>query len=172
MSVALPLPVGSESLCELMDVGLIGDSMPDTGSISLPDGINILDTYKPTVKFSGIAWIGINILIHYREAVSNELAEMLRRNFSKDSIVVAKRTKRGVKDLDIAPFVRDVEFTFIERGAQPGADRSLMMTANISAQNPTVNAVDLESVFEKVLKPDHIEIKRIDIYGPDMLSFK
>jgi radical SAM-linked protein len=56
MSFALPLSVGTESSCELLDFQLDGDSepdgLPDRLGRALPEGIGVLEVYEPMRKFS------------------------------------------------------------------------------------------------------------------------
>ena len=165
MSVALPLPVGCGSVCELLDVGLTDDTIPDIGSVELPDGIIIEKVYKPERKFNEIAWIKINGILHYDNNVDSDIIEKLTNCFTGDNIVISKRTKRGQKDINIAPFVKKIKFS-----ANKG-ESTVTMTAMISASNPTLNTGDLLSVISKSFKPVYSDMKRIDIYDLNMLLF-
>jgi len=165
MSVALPLPVGCESLCELIDVGLTEDIIPELKDITLPDGLEILKAYKPTRKFNDISWVKISIKMHYVIPLSKGILDKLKQRFSEQSIILLKKTKNGLKELDIAPFVKDVMFSNEQ-------SKIVTMTARISAQNPTLNVTDLESALENELKPDHTDMKRVAIYDVDMIPFR
>jgi len=165
MSVALPLPVGCGSVCELLDVGLTDDTIPDIGSVELPDGIIIEKAYKPERRFNEIAWIKINGILHYDNTVDNDIIDKLTNCFTGDNIVISKRTKRGQKDINIAPFVKKIKFS-----ANKG-ESTVTMTAMISASNPTLNTGDLLSVISKSFKPVYSDMKRIDIYDLNMLLF-
>jgi len=162
MSAALPLPVGYESLCEILDVGISNDALPNIETIKLPDGLNVHEAYKPVRKFSDIAWVEINVTLHYNKLTDDNLPEKLKTCFERDRIVILKRTKRGSKELDIAPFVKNVDFS---------NDEEIKMIAMVSAQNPTINLADLESIFDDELKPERLEMKRIDIYDSNMMKF-
>ena len=163
MSVALPLPVGCSSECELLDVGLADDRIPDIGKITLPEGITITEAYKPSRKFNDIAWVDICWRLYFNDRDDTEIKSRLEQCFSADSIIVSKRTKRLIKDLDIAPFIKDFKVC---------CDKDVLVNAKISAQNPTISPTDLESAVEKEIKPDFTEIKRIDIYNSNMVIFK
>jgi len=166
MSAALPLPVGCESLCELMDVGIDGNDLPDKYDHLLPEGLAITEAYIPARKFNEIKWIGINSRLHYFDRSSEVAADQIIDLFSKPSLVIQKKTKSGTSTIDIARFIRDVKISCGE---------AVDMTAKISAQNPTVNQNDIVSVLSSggnILTPDDIELKRIDIYDADMLLFR
>jgi len=163
MSVALPLQVGCESSCELIDVGLMDETLPDIESIVLPEGIQILEAYKPSRKFSEIVWVAIEVTLHYNKNITQNFMEQLNACFARENLMITKRTKRGFKELDIAPYLKNVEFDI---------DGEVIMTAQISAQDPTLNLMDIESVLEDEIKPEHLELKRIDIYDSNMIRFK
>ena len=163
MSVALPLSVGCSSECELLDVGLIDDIMPDINNISLPEGITIIDAYVPTRKFNEIVWVEISWKLYYKNHDREEVIKRLEHSFNRDSIIISKKTKRGSKELDLAPYKKDMKFC---------NDDDIMITAKISAQEPTLNPADLESVIPEDIKPDFTDFKRIDIYDSNMVQFK
>jgi len=162
LSVALPLSVGYESLCELIDVGIADETIPDLRSIVLPEGIELTEVYNAARKFSEIAWVKISAKLHYDRGLKDDDVEKIRQCFMKESIFITKRTKRGFKELDIAPYIKDVD---------PDYDGSVLLRAKISAQNPALNISDLESALDDELKPDYSDMKRIDIYDSNMVSF-
>jgi len=170
MSVALPLSVGCGSICELMDISVVATTIPDGFAKSvndvLPEGIEVLDVYSPERKFNEIAWIGINGVLQYDTGSQSNVAERLASRFDEESIIIQKRTKRGVSDIDIAPFIRDISF-------HCGSDIS--MSACICAQNPTINPENLISALEggsSALLPDFASFTRRELYSADMTEFR
>jgi radical SAM-linked protein len=162
MSVALPLSVACGSRCELMDVGVVLDNPPEglreTVNASLPEGIKILEIYTPQRKFNEIAWIGIEGKLHYNERLLSSTVKELTERFAAESIRITKRTKSGYADIDIAPHIRDIEFT--------GND-IVLLCAKISAHDPTLKPDDLLSALNGDhigLMPDFVEMTRIEIY--------
>jgi len=163
ISVALPLSVGYESSCELIDVALAEPVMPDISVIKLPEGITLLDAYIHESKFNDIVWVEVNGKLHYNYSVPKSIVYELENCLNRDSIIISKRTKRSHKDLDIAPYIKDVMFSKAD---------DISFRAKISAQNPTINADDLVNAFDDKLKPDHISMRRIEIYDTSMIVFK
>jgi len=163
MSVALPLSVGCESLCEMIDVAIQDSIIPDIGKIKLPEGITINDAYIPNRKFNDIEWIEINACLRYDDKADENVSKKLFNCFTKDCIIISKRTKRGFKELDIAPYIKDVDIS---------SDGGICLKAKISAQNPTINTDDLLSAVQNDIKPVFVDLKRIDIYDSNMLIFK
>jgi len=162
ISCALPLSVGAESLCELIDVAVTDNKIPDIRTIKLPDGISIIEAYNANRKFNDISWIEIIADMHYDKPICNSRLNILRNTFTRNEITVLKRTKRGYKDLDIVPYIKDVQFS-------PGGETNFK--AKIYAQNPTINADDIENAFENTMKPDYFHIKRIELYDSNMVIF-
>jgi len=162
MSVALPLSVGCQSVCELMDVAIADDAIPEIKKIKLPEGIEISDAYTASRKFAEISWIETCGSIFYDKMPDNDLINRLNMCFSKESVVISKRSKRGVKELDIAPFIKDVAVSM---------ETGIKIRAKISAQNPTLNTDDLINVIDSDIKPDFTSMKRIAIYDSNMILF-
>ncbi len=105
MSIALPLQLGCESVCEVLDVSLLdGEENIDMLSAlnaALPEGIRVLRVSEATLAVKHIAWAEWELSFPTeREAGIAE--EILRL----PSLPVEKKTKRGVGTLDIAPHLR------------------------------------------------------------------
>jgi len=167
MSVALPLSVGCASTCELMDIGVLHDDIPDDlpaiVNTVLPAGIKITGVYDPVRKFNDIAWVEINGILHYDNNIPVNAAKKLTELFSSKSIIIQKKSKRGVSELDIAPHIRDIVFDECD---------ILSISAKLSAQNPTINPNDLLNAVNETMRPDHLSISRIEIYDRQMNVFK
>jgi len=180
MSVALPLSVGCSSVCELMDFGtpveLLPDNIPSIVNTVLPEGIQVLEAYSSERGFNDIAWIRISGTLFYDAEASGNLTENLTERFASESIIIRKKTKRGISDIDIAPLVKDVQFYSDGRGLEipggiinaetgkieygnwelidpsiyqrtPDDGIAITMAALISAQNPSINPGDLINAF-------------------------
>jgi len=163
ISVALPLSVGFESICELVDVAMLGESLPDKDIIKLPEGIEINEIYLPTRKFNDIKWLEVNGKLNYDKQMNEELAKDIKSILSKDSIVISKRTKRGTKDIDIAPHIKDIEVKYAE---------CILISAKISAQEPTLNPMDLINALGEDYKPDYTDFRRVELYDSGMTKFE
>ena len=177
MSAALPLSVGQESLCELLDVGvsegLSAEGLPAIITAELPEGLEILEAYAPGRKFGEIKWVEISGALYYDKEAPPEAAARLSERFGKESIIVRKKTKRGLSDLDIAPFVRDIGFE-CDGGADAGYG-AVRLGAKISAQNPTVNPELLVSSLEgeySGLMPAFSGFTRVEVFDSGMNAFR
>jgi len=170
ISIALPLPVGTGSICELMDIGLavdlLPDGLPEIINEFLPEGLKVLEVYSPEAKLSSVAWIDISGLLYYDAGAPRNAAEKLTERFAENHIVISKKTKRGISDIDISPFIRDVCFTH---------HSEVIMSARISAQNPTITPENLMSSLiddHKALIPDFYDFTRTQVLDKDMNVFR
>ena len=164
LSVALPLSVGYGSVCELMDIAVLTDELPDLETARLPDGIEILEIYKSERKFCDIQWIEVQGGLFWEKQISQGLINDLDEVYKKESIIIQKRSKRGIKELNIKSHIRNVRFS--------ENDGSMTISAQISAQNPTLNVEDLLGGIDVKLRPEHTDINRVGFYDKDMIQFK
>jgi len=169
VSVAIPLSVGMQSVCELMDVGL--KYQIETSNLAekitqyLPDGFEISQAYYPERKFNELKWLEISGILYYDSVVPN-IKKRLKERFAMEHIEVLKKTKRGESIVDIAPHIRDMEFN--------GTDE-VVVTARVSAQEPTIkpeNILDSLKGEYEMLFPHHAAFKRVETFDSDMNVFR
>ncbi len=115
MTFATPLSVGSESICEYMDIKIVKDMPLEDIRSSLAqnfaEGLNIVDVYFPETKFGDIAWSEYEMRLRVPGA-DEALAKKINELFEKDEIVVVKHTKSGEKETDIKPHILRFEANF------------------------------------------------------------
>lgn len=108
MSIGNPLPLGVTGDREFMDI--VVNSVPDYESIKssinkvLPEGIRILDCYEPVLPLNVIKRSEYTIEIFLKNPIPDfkEYVEALK---IKDDIVISKKTKSGISNVDIKPFI-------------------------------------------------------------------
>lgn len=171
ISIALPLSVGCESVCELMDFTLSEDMQPDEVKSKLaeqmPEGIAVIGVYEPERKVKDIKWLSVAGVFEYDERDGAKMAERLNGFYSNESIVIEKKTKRGIGQSDIRPAIQSISF-------EPcGAD--VRMSAVISAQEPTLNPELLAAALRQLepeIAPDFAKFKRLEIFDENMSVFR
>ena len=169
MSVALPLSVGCESLCELMDYEAEGPflphELPELLNPFLPEGIAFLEAYRPERKFKEIRWLEVEGVWTY-DGTAPDPAE-LDRLFARETLVIEKKTKRGTAPTDILPAIDRISFG--------GSGKELVMQAVLSAQEPSLNPellVRAVSVYAPEISPDDAAFCRKEIYDADHRIFR
>ncbi|MGM9522041.1 MAG: TIGR03936 family radical SAM-associated protein [Oscillospiraceae bacterium] len=171
MAFALPLSVGTESLCELMDFELVDDTqltdIPALLNQNLPEEITVLSAYDSDTKFKDIKWLDTQCRLVYDSMESAFVAEKLRKFFSLNSIVIEKRSKKGIASVDIVPMIHQLDVS--------AAADAVIITARISAQEPSLSPSQLVSAIEQQLpelKPDFVGLKRIEVFNKDHMVFR
>ena len=171
ISILLPLSVGCSSSCELMDFQLTADAdlseMPARLSAAMPEGIEAIEVYEAERKVKELKWLSVAGRFEYDERPLEEMAEALREFFSAESIVIEKKTKRGMGEADIAPAIREISF---EKG-----EGCVALRAVISAQEPTLNPEHLVSAIRQKaesIAPDFAEFERLEIFDENMEIFR
>lgn len=171
ISIALPLSVGCESLCEIMDFRLIEEKELDdilkSLSVQLPEGIEALEVYGAERKVKEIKWLKISGIFEYDERDAAEMSEKLNAFYSQESIVISKKSKRGVGETDIRPAIKEIGFT------QEGND--VRLDAVISAQEPTLNPELIADALRQLTPeaaPDFAKFRRLEIYDENMEVFR
>ena len=114
MTFARPLSLGQESLCECVDVRLVGEmtlkEVQTRLNAALPDGITIVRVAKPVHKSMEIAFAAYEITL-YPERI-DALETCILEAYAKPQITVLKKAKQGrrkiEKEIDIKPNI--VEF--------------------------------------------------------------
>ena len=171
ISILLPLSVGCSSQSELMDFQIIGDEdiseMPARLTAVMPEGIEALSVYETESKVKNLKYLRIGGVFEYDERDCAEMQEKLTEFFSRESIVIEKKTKRGMGESDIKPAISEISFA-----AGEGVVR---LEAVISAQEPTLNPEHLVSALRQLapeLAPDFAEFIRLEVFDEKMEIFR
>ena len=168
---ALPLSVGMASECELLDFKLdefaCVSEIPYLLNRALPEGIHAVEAYRRERKFKEIKWLDVDGTFYYDGQDAAEKLAPLMDFFSRDSLVIQKKSKSGVSDFDISPAIRSVSFDSEE-------DR-VFLKAIVSAQEPTMNPELLPTSLAQLmpeLAPDFASFTRRQVYDADMNVFR
>ena len=103
VSIALPLPVGSESVCEILDFEIQDGSvdlakLPALLNRTMPAGIRVLEAYESAVKIKHLTRLRAQITLEYDRGVPEQAERTIMELFSGGPVLVKKRTKSGGED--------------------------------------------------------------------------
>ncbi|MDR2615200.1 MAG: TIGR03936 family radical SAM-associated protein [Oscillospiraceae bacterium] len=175
MSFALPLSVGQESVCELLDFETSGETPPDALrrlNRTLPEGISATELYDGGKKPGLLRWVEVRGLMYYDAPIGKSAVEALTAVFAAERIIARVRTKRGEEETDIAPRIRGASFGLADK-EENGSGGVISVLAVISAQNPTLNPTALTSAAEiSGFPPRFAEWRRMEVYDEDMRAFR
>jgi len=173
VSIALPLSVGVESLCELLDFDLEGE-IPTEKEIqirlntALVPGVQVLEVYRDGKKLKELTHLNCKAFLEYDSGIPENAADRIKKLFSTDTVIVAKKTKNGMQDQNIIPMIRRLDIT-------EANDNMLIIDAIICCQNPTLNPVQITAAIGEYLpdlKPDFCTYRRIELYNVNNEIFR
>ena len=171
ISIALPLSVGTESVCEIMDFRLRQEAdpkeIPARLTAVMPEGIEVSECYEQTRKVAELKYLEIEGVFEYDERDAVEMAKKLREFYAADEIVITKKTKRGMGESDIKSAIRSIEFL--------PADGQVRIKAVISAQEPTLNPELLADALRQKapeIAPDFAKFRRIETFDAQMKVYR
>ena len=163
ISIALPLSVGTASVCELMDFQLLEEvdiiSLRERLNATMPEGIEVQEIYEPTRKNAELKWLAVEGLFEYDDREVDIMQKQLTDFFTRESIVIEKKTKRGFGETDIRLAIREIAFTAGEDGVH--------ISVLISAQNPTLNPDLIPAALRALspgIAPDFAKFTRVETY--------
>lgn len=172
VSIALPLSVGVESKCELLDFDLEGTQVPcqdikDRLNAALVPGVKVLEVYEDGSKLKNLTLMDVSVRLVYDDSVPQDAKSKLEALFASPSLLVEKKGKNGTKEQDIIPMIRALTVTEQEN--------ALVLHARVCCQNPTLNPMQLAAAVERYLpdlKPDFSSCCRDEIYDMDETIFR
>ena len=173
VSIALPLSVGIESRCELLEFDLEEDGCSNEEIMTrlndnLISGVRILAVYDAACKIKNLAYLDCVLTMEYDNGIPAGAENRIRQLFGRDEVIVEKRTKNGPKQENIIPLIRKLSIISI--------DASVMeIHARICCQNPSLNPMQMAVAIEQELpdlKPDFVKCSRVEIYDINESVFR
>ena len=166
VSIALPLSVGVESKCELLEYQLEGDSKPSHKEIVarlngvLTDGIRVIHSYDNCAKIKNLAYLDAAVDLEYDNGIPSGAEEAIRELFSRKELTVEKKGKNGPSEQDIIPMLKALEIVTVD-------NHVLRLNARVCCQNPSLNPMQLAAAVHKYLPqfaPDFSKSTRVNLY--------
>ena len=173
VSIALPLSVGVESHCELLDFDLDGekvscDDIKNRLNKTLVKGIRVLSVYDDGAKLKHLAYLDAVITLEYDSGIPEGAGEAIQSLFSREMLVLEKKGKNGIQQQDIIPMIRSL-------AAQQTDGNTLCIQARICCQNPTLNPAQIAAAVNLYLPefaPDHSTCCRLEVYDTENKVFR
>ena len=174
VSIALPLSLGSGSLCEILDFELVGQEELTCEEIkaklnrALPGGVRVRECYESDRKIKHLTHLDVAIFLEYDNGIPAGAPDAIAELLSRESLIVTKRGKNGPTEQDIIPMMS---------GLQMVRDNDWMLRINvrICAQNPSLNPQQIITAIENELseyKPDFAFYHRLEVIADDGTIFR
>lgn len=173
VSIAMPLSLGMESVCELLDFDLEGESVApetirDTLNRNLIPGIRVLEVYDDGRKIKHLAYLRCCVTLEYDGGIPEGAKNAIEALFARESLLLEKKNRNGITTQDLIPMIK--ELTVKEETAQ-----ELSLHALVCCQNPTLNPMQLAAAIETYIpqwKPSFVRCRREEIYDTEMTVFR
>lgn len=173
VSIALPLSVGVESSCELLDFELEGQTVSCDEIVSrlnaqLVSGIQVLDAYEDGRKIKHLGLLDCTVTLEYDLGVPNCAVEKITNLFAGQALLVEKKGKNGTVRQDIIPMIKGITVARTD-------NNTITISALICCQEPTLNPAQLTAAIQAYLpeyRPDFAYCKRNEIYDREETVFR
>ncbi len=173
MSFSLPLSLGVESVCESVDLRIIGDitnnEIKERLNAVLPDDLKIIEIYDDFRDNSEIAYSDYVFKLQF---VDNEKAfESLKEILLRDEILAQKKGKKGkrriLKETNIKPFIDKYNISI----------RDDIIVLNIRLLAGTEKNLNPSLLFDTLIRLMNMDfewksISRISLLDQDYKEFK
>ena len=173
VSIALPLSVGIESRCELLDFELYGQKIPNEEIHSklneaLVAGVRVLSVYDDARKIKHLAYLDCNIVMEYDEGIPRSACQKIQNLFDGEEVLVEKKSKSGaIADQNIIPMIQKLEVQ--EQGSE------ISIRTLICCQNPSLNPMQIYHAVCKYLPeltPAFVRCERLEVYDLENNIFR
>lgn len=172
VSIALPLSVGVQSNCELLDFDLEGmdiscEEICQKLNDALVEGVRVRQVYADGAKIKHLALLRSELTLEYDAGVPAGAADAIQKLLSRPSLTVEKKGKSGIVDQDIIPMLRNFSVA--------AGEREVRIEVLACCQNPTLNPMQIVAAVEKFLpelKPNHVLCRRLEIYDVNEKVFR
>lgn len=167
MAFALPLSLGYESVCEAMDLRLTEtvdfEAMKQQLNEALPRNLRVLSVGSQEQKPQEIRFADyeVRICTKHPEVFSTAFQMFLEQ----PEILVEKRTKKGIKEIDIKPdmAIRDIKTEGDE----------VLLTLRTTAGQRNINPTLLTDAFLKeYADPVHLSVLRLALWNEEEQAFR
>ncbi|MFI3205717.1 MAG: TIGR03936 family radical SAM-associated protein [Clostridia bacterium] len=167
LTINMPISLGYTGLKESMDVKLEDDNFPLEKIIlglnaGLPKDVRIFKVTEFKQKPGAIGFSEYKITIEKQDGLGDCLQELLK----KDALIVSKKTKKGMKEIDIKDDFKDMKITENEKVF---IFSLILKSTNLGSINPRLFFDLLEEKFGKRLYP---QTARINLFDKDMKEFR
>ena len=172
VSIALPLSLGVESLCELLDFELehpcACDEICGRLNAALIDGVHIREVYEKGDKLKNLSLLQTRLILEYDQMVPDGATAKIENLFSQPELIVEKKGKNSTTEQDIIPMLRRLTVKKL-------SNREVELSVLHSCQNPSLNPMQLSAAITRYLPDlaaDYVRCFREEIYDTNETIFR
>ena len=173
VAIALPLSVGVESKCELLDFDLDGETVPNKEimerlNAALVEGVTVRQVYDDGAKIKHLAYLSCVVSHEYDTGIPEDAEKKICSLFAQACLTVTKKGKNGPTEQDIIPMIKKLNITEAD-------SNTLELHALVCCQNPSLNPMQLSAAvcaYLPELTPDFSKCCRVEIYDSEEKIFR
>ena len=173
VSIALPLSVGAESRCELLDFDLEGISLPpeeirDRLNAALIRGVRVREVYDGGRAVKHLHLLSCEIDLEDDAGIPESAQPQIEELFRRPEVIMEKKTKHGPEQQDIIPMIRRIS-------VKESDGNTLTLEVLITCREPSLNPSQISgavSLYLPECAPDFSKYRRIEIYDENETIFR
>lgn len=173
VSIALPLSVGVESICELLDFELEDQEVTcplimDKLNINLINGIRVIQVYENGSKLRNLKYLQCEINFEYDCGIPDGAVDAISKLFQRSELWMEKKGKNGITTQNIIPMIRTLEIDNPD-------NHTIRIRSVICCQEPSLNPFQLSAAVVKYLPqfaPDFIKCRRCELLDAEGQIFR
>lgn len=109
ITFAAPLSIGTESICEYMDIRLSEKISPDEAkarlNANMTSEMQATEVYYPESKLTELKWLAYEITVK-TVGDAQTITESINKTLDSEELPILKKTKSGEAVVDIKPLIR------------------------------------------------------------------
>ena len=166
----LPLSLGFRGEAECMDVKFLDEDfdltkVADVLNPYLPEGIRVYNATESKMKPGEIAFAKFTAKLYSDVLSGAQLKAELCELMLLDEFLVPKKTKSGIKDVNVSEYLKLIEIS-------PEENLNISVTLPAGSSN-NVNIQLLINALESYVKSDvYYDITRLGVFNKEMLPFE
>lgn len=172
ISIVLPLPVGQESDCEILDFETVEDSdgigVAAALNTGMPAGIRVLDCYEATRPARELSFVRADMELDYDNGIPADAIEKITALFERDEVLIEKKTKhKDLAEINIRPMIYTLKLT--------AGENKICASVTVMAQNPGLNPAFIGAAITRYLPdlaPDFVRVRRRALYDAERKEFR
>ncbi len=171
ITFALPLSLGFRGERESMDMRVLDDDfklidIKNALNDCLPNGLEVIDVTYPVKKPGDISSAKFKMRLSSDDISAEELYAKLNELLDSNEILVDKKTKKGIKKIDIKEYFKDAKHYDTENDVVVRIVLPQGSTTNI---NPTLLVKALQEYYNIEV---YYDITRVDAYDTEGRPFE
>lgn len=167
-----PLSLGYESTCEFCDVelaeGLSAEEVEKRLSAAMPEGLTVTKVTAPVSDPAEIAFSSYQLTFQAERPLEEAALVKIREAFSAEELLLDKKSKSGVKRVNLLPLIEKLEFQ-PDNGVLK-ADATLP-SGNVISVNPSLILDALSLVLPEYGRMRMPKVLRYELLDKNKHSF-